>query len=57
LSKANLSNTLTFDGFPASHDNNGNLLSLEGDIYGWDVRNRLASLAGPGLSASFAYDA
>jgi len=48
---------LTFDGFPASHDNNGNLLSLEGDTYGWDVRNRLASLTGPGLSASFQYDA
>jgi len=48
---------LTFDGFPASHDNNGNLLTLEGDTYGWDVRNRLASLTGPGISASFQYDA
>jgi len=47
----------TFDGFPATHDNNDNLLSLEGDIYAWDVRNRLAALAGPGLSAGFQYDA
>jgi len=55
--RAKANRVLTFDGFPATHDNNANLLSLEGDTYAWDVRNRLAALTGPGLSASFQYDA
>ncbi|MGH7964523.1 MAG: hypothetical protein ACRERD_22370, partial [Candidatus Binatia bacterium] len=28
---------LTFDGFPATHDANGNLTSLEGDTLTWNV--------------------
>ena len=47
---------MTFDGFSATHDDNGNLTTLDADTFTWDVRNRLASLAGSGLSASFAYD-
>jgi RHS repeat-associated protein len=40
-----------------THDANGNLTSDGVRAYTWDVRNRLASLSGPGLAASFAYDA
>ncbi|MGH7962952.1 MAG: DUF6531 domain-containing protein, partial [Candidatus Binatia bacterium] len=48
---------LTFDGFPLTSDFNGNLLSLDGDTYTWNVRNQLTGIAGAGLSASFSYDA
>jgi len=47
---------LSFDGFAATHDDNGNLTTLDADTFTWDVRNRLASLTGSGLSASFQYD-
>lgn len=57
--------TLTASGetFDMAYDDNGNLVSktsrLNGQAttYSWDVRNRLVGMAGPGLSASFAYDA
>jgi RHS repeat-associated protein len=39
------------------HDGNGNLLSDGVRSYTWDVRNQLAAIAGPGISASFLYDA
>jgi len=42
--------TLTYDG-------NGNLTSDGVNTYVWNARNQLASISGPGLSASFQYDA
>ncbi|MGH8006877.1 MAG: RHS repeat-associated core domain-containing protein, partial [Candidatus Binatia bacterium] len=47
---------LTFDGFPVLHDNNGNLTSLDGDTFTWNVRDQLVGIVGAGLSASFGYD-
>jgi RHS repeat-associated protein len=40
-----------------SYDNNGNLTSDGTNTYQWDARNRLASITGPGINASFLYDA
>ncbi len=43
-----------------AYDFNGNLATLTDGgqtTYTWDVRNRLTNVAGPGLTASFAYDA
>src|SRR5438046_6700993 len=44
-----------------SYDANGNLTSHADatgtTTYTWDARNRLAGISGPGLSASFTYDA
>ncbi|HEV8640842.1 MAG TPA: RHS repeat-associated core domain-containing protein [Methylomirabilota bacterium] len=44
-----------------SYDGAGNLTSLTDPAglttYTWDARNRLVGLAGPGINASFAYDA
>jgi RHS repeat-associated protein len=42
--------TLTYDG-------NGNLTNDGVNTYTWNARNQLASISGPGLSASFQYDA
>ncbi|MGH7964524.1 MAG: RHS repeat-associated core domain-containing protein [Candidatus Binatia bacterium] len=47
---------LTFDGFPVTHDANGNLTSLDGDTFTWNVRDQLVGIVGSGLSASFGYD-
>ncbi|MGH7966586.1 MAG: hypothetical protein ACRERD_32950 [Candidatus Binatia bacterium] len=44
---------LTFDGFSLTSDFNGNLTSLDGDTYTWNVRNQLTGIAGSGPSASF----
>jgi len=38
-----------------THDDNGNLTGDGTNSYGWDARNRLASISG-GASASFVYD-
>ncbi len=43
-----------------TYDFNGNLETLADGgttTYTWDARNRLAGISGPGLTASFAYDA
>ena len=44
-----------------TYDNNGNLTTVADEsgttIYTWDARNLLVGINGPGLSASFAYDA
>ena len=40
-----------------SYDANGNLTSDGVRAYVWNARNQLASIAGPGLAASFQYDA
>jgi RHS repeat-associated protein len=52
---------LTFGTKTMIYDNNGNLETLTdgGQIttYTWDVRNLLASITGPGLTASLSYDA
>jgi RHS repeat-associated protein len=39
-----------------SYDLNGNLTGDGINNYGWNARNQLVSIAGPGLSASFQYD-
>jgi RHS repeat-associated protein len=50
-------NRLTqWGGSTLTYDSNGNLVSDGPTSYGWDSRNRLATLSG-GLSGSFAYDA
>ena len=40
-----------------SYDANGNLTSDGVRSYVWDARNQLASISGPGIAASFQYDA
>ncbi len=40
-----------------TYDNNGNLTSDGTNTYTWNARNQLASMSGPGLTASFQYDA
>ena len=40
-----------------THDANGNLTNDGVNTYVWNARNQLASISGPGLSASFEYDA
>ncbi len=40
-----------------AYDDNGNLTSDGVRIYTWDARNRLASISGPEITASFGYDA
>ncbi len=40
-----------------TYDENGNLTSDGTNSYSWNERNQLASMSGPGLSASFQYDA
>lgn len=47
---------LTFDGFPADYDENGNIISLDDDTFTWNVRDQLVGIVGSGLSASFQYD-
>lgn len=39
-----------------TYDNNGNLTGDGTNTYTWDARNQLASMSGPGLTASFNYD-
>ena len=39
-----------------SYDNNGNLTSDGINSYGWNARNQLVSMSGPGLAATFQYD-
>ncbi len=52
---------LTLGGKTMTYDNNGNIATLtEGGnttTYTWDPRDRLITLSGPSLSATFAYDA
>ena len=40
-----------------TYDANGNLVGDGTNTYTWDARNHLAFMTGPGLSASFQYDA
>lgn len=40
-----------------TYDANGNLTNDGVNTYTWNARNQLASISGPGLSASFQYDA
>jgi RHS repeat-associated protein len=47
---------LTFGGQSLTYDLNGDLTSDGTTTYTWDTRNRLASLSGPGMSATFQYD-
>jgi RHS repeat-associated protein len=47
---------LTFGGQSLTFDLNGNLTGDATTTYTWDARNRLASLSGPGTTASFQYD-
>ena len=52
---------LTFGGATVTYDLNGNLATLADaggtTTFTWNLRNQLTSLSGPGLSASFGYDA
>lgn len=47
----------TFDGFVVDDDENGNITAIDGDTYEWNVRDELIDITGPGLTASFGYDA
>src|SRR5207245_2121204 len=40
-----------------TYDQNGNLTNDGTTTYTWDARNRLRAISGPGVSASFVYDA
>jgi len=52
------SNRLTTrSGATLIYDNNGNLTSDGVNTYTWNARNELVSISGPGLTASFQYDA
>lgn len=46
-----------FAGQSLAYDDNGNLTSDGTNSYTWNARNQLVSMSGPGLSASFNYDA
>jgi RHS repeat-associated protein len=61
---ATIAFTATGQSFTLSYDDNGNLIEKRDaanpsyvTTYGWDSRNRLTSIVGPGLLASFEYDA
>jgi RHS repeat-associated protein len=45
-----------FAGQTLAYDLNGNLVSDGTTTYTWDARNRLSSLSGSGMTASFQYD-
>jgi RHS repeat-associated protein len=47
----------SFSGSTLSYDLNGNLTSDGVNTYTWNARDQLVSMSGPGLSASFQYDA
>jgi RHS repeat-associated protein len=54
----NQSNQLTQRaGTNLTYDNNGNLMSDGTNTYSWNARNQLALISGPGLTATFQYDA
>ena len=54
----NAANQLTQrDATSLTYDNNGNLIGDGITSFDWDARNQLASMSGPGISASFQYDA
>jgi RHS repeat-associated protein len=40
-----------------TYDDNGNLTSDGANSYTWNARNQLVAMSGPGLTASFSYDA
>lgn len=46
----------TFGSQTLTYDLNGNLTGDGANAYTWDARNRLTSIAGPNMSASFQYD-
>ncbi|MBD0369820.1 MAG: Ig-like domain-containing protein [Pyrinomonadaceae bacterium] len=48
---------VAFDGQTLTYDLNGNLTNDGTNTYNWDARNRLVSITGPNVSASFQYDA
>jgi RHS repeat-associated protein len=47
----------TFGSDSLSHDASGNLKTKGQTTYQWDVRDRLISISGSGVTASFSYDA
>ncbi len=44
-------------GASLTYDENGNLTSDGTNTYNWNARNQLVAMSGPGLTASFQYDA
>jgi RHS repeat-associated protein len=48
---------LNVNGNNLLHDQDGNLTTNAQTTYQWDVRDRLIGLSGPGVTASFSYDA
>jgi RHS repeat-associated protein len=48
---------IQFGSATLTYDQNGNLTNDGTNTYTWDARNRLVSISGLGLSASFTYDA
>ncbi|MDW8270020.1 MAG: RHS repeat domain-containing protein, partial [Anaerolineae bacterium] len=50
-----------FNSLPATFDANGNQTTSTDasgtTTYTWDARNRLTSISGPGMTATFQYDA
>jgi RHS repeat-associated protein len=48
---------VSFDGVTQAYDANGNMISDGVHAFTWDARNRLVSIQGPDVTASFAYDA
>ena len=58
LATYNASNQqVSFGNQTLTYDLNGNLLSDGANSYIWNARNRLLSMTGPGVDASFQYDA
>jgi len=47
----------TFGTQSLTYDDNGNLISDGINSYGWNARDQLVSISGPGLTATFQYDA
>jgi RHS repeat-associated protein len=48
---------LTHNGESLEYDLNGNLIQKGDVIFAWDARNRLVGVMGPGVEATFKYDA
>lgn len=52
-----LNQQLTFGSSTLTYDANGSLTNDGENVYTWDARNRLISVSGPSVEASFEYDA
>jgi len=48
---------MTYNAEALSYDDNSNLIQKGETVYTWDARNRLISINGPDMQASFKYDA